>query len=320
MKLNKTLQKIRYIRSYLRGRYAQVMRHYVQPKFKYRFVWNSYNGKKILSISQGSELLIHLIKSGKPFMAGRFGTTECRAVVRKLEIDLGFKTEFGDRLDGICTHSGFFPHDEKMLHQYGEQMFKYYAGADLIGIMNVLGEDFVIRNFCENAQLTRLEVFDPLSWSHSLEGKKVLVIHPMADTIRKQYREKQELIYANTNILPKFNLQTVKAVQTLAGEIDERFPTWFHALNYMQKEIEEKDFDIALIGAGAYGFPLGVHVKNMGKQAIHMGGSLQLLFGIKGSRWDNNESYKKYFNEAWVRPDKSEIIKNHHSVEESCYW
>lgn len=33
-----------------------------------------------------------------------------------------------------------------------------------------------------------------------------------------------------------------------------------------------------------YGFPLAAHVKHKGKQAIHLGGTLQLLFGIKGNR------------------------------------
>lgn len=47
------------------------------------------------------------------------------------------------------------------------------------------------------------------------------------------------------------------------------------------------DYDIVLLGCGAYGFPLAAYAKRRGKQAIHMGGSLQLLFGIKGKRWED---------------------------------
>ena len=43
------------------------------------------------------------------------------------------------------------------------------------------------------------------------------------------------------------------------------------------------DFDVALIGCGAYGFPLAAKLKTAGKQAIHLGGVLQALFGIKGA-------------------------------------
>ena len=42
-----------------------------------------------------------------------------------------------------------------------------------------------------------------------------------------------------------------------------------------------KNFDIALIGCGAYGFPLAAFVKGIGKKAVHIGGPLQLFFGIK---------------------------------------
>ena len=63
-----------------------------------------------------------------------------------------------------------------------------------------------------------------------------------------------------------------------------QFNTWFDALDYMKSEIDKYDYDVCLIGCGAYGFPLATHVKHNGKQAIHLGGTLQLLFGIKGNR------------------------------------
>lgn len=51
----------------------------------------------------------------------------------------------------------------------------------------------------------------------------------------------------------------------------------------MKDEIDKRDYDIALIGCGAYGFPLAAHIKRSGKKAVHLGGALQLLFGIKES-------------------------------------
>ena len=84
----------------------------------------------------------------------------------------------------------------------------------------------------------------------------------------------------------------------------------------MECEIDKADFDVALIGCGAYGFPLAAHCKRIGKQGIHIGGSLQLYFGIKGKRWDNHGLY----NEFWVSPDESEQPKNLSRVEGGCYW
>jgi len=37
----------------------------------------------------------------------------------------------------------------------------------------------------------------------------------------------------------------------------------------MKVEIRKKDFDIAIIGAGSYRFPLAAFIKEIGKQAIH---------------------------------------------------
>jgi hypothetical protein len=43
-------------------------------------------------------------------------------------------------------------------------------------------------------------------------------------------------------------------------------------LPWHAKDIDCLEFDVALIGAGAYGLPLAACVKRLGKKAIHMGG------------------------------------------------
>jgi threonine dehydrogenase-like Zn-dependent dehydrogenase len=39
----------------------------------------------------------------------------------------------------------------------------------------------------------------------------------------------------------------------------------------MIDEIGKIDFDVAILGCGAYGLPLAAAIKGMGKQAIHLG-------------------------------------------------
>ena len=122
---------------------------------------------------------------------------------------------------------------------------------------------------------------------------------------------------------------TLKAVQSIGGT--EKFSTWFDALDYMKQQIDGIDFDIALIGCGAYGMPLAAHIKRSGKQAIHFGGSLQLLFGIRGKRWETSEYGKTYFtdgigkypslvNNYWIRPYETSKFKGAEKVEGGCYW
>ena len=59
----------------------------------------------------------------------------------------------------------------------------------------------------------------------------------------------------------------------------------------------------------------------MGKKAIHLGGATQILFGIKGKRWEERSKYiSSLMNEHWVRPSSNEQIKNMKKIEEGCYW
>lgn len=75
-------------------------------------------------------------------------------------------------------------------------------------------------NICELGSLEPW--FSDYPWSAALKGKKVLVIHPFSETIQKQYKNR-EYIFPNTEILPEFELQTLKAVQTIAGEMGSRW-------------------------------------------------------------------------------------------------
>lgn len=95
------------------------------------------------------------------------------------------------------------------------------------------------------------------------------------------------------------------------------------ALDWMCQEALKIEFDVAIIGCGAYGFPLAVKLKQAGKQAIHLGGATQLLFGIKGKRWEENPVFgyvQKFFNESWVYPSESEKPQKASVVEGGCYW
>ena len=48
------------------------------------------------------------------------------------------------------------------------------------------------------------------------------------------------------------------------------------------------------------------------------GGALQLLFGIRGKRWDDHPIISKLYNDAWVRPE--ETLAHKEKVEGGSYW
>lgn len=280
-----------------------------------------YAGRELFSAEEGNKKIGQLIETGKPFAASRFGSTELSVILRR-EAHKNHRS-YKNNDNNLCTLSGFFPNDICLMDQFAEEMLGMVSEIDLLGVWFSSLEEYVIGEYMPDTMLTHLTAVEPYAfadpWSKRLEGKKVLVIHPFEESIRKQYA-KREVLFDNPNVLPKFELSTIKAVQTIAGEKDNRFETWFEALGYMKSEMKKVDFDIAIIGCGAYGMPLAIEAKRMGKQAVHMGGATQLLFGIMGARWDQNEGVKKMCNEHWTRPSASEQCKNQQKVEDACYW
>lgn len=281
-----------------------------------------YAGKKIEPLQNANDRIARWLKEGRCFAAGRLGATELQAL---WNLDLPGKHKKQDKiLNEMKNNSGFFPQDIKLLERFTDLMKQSCGQMTMLAVWFNPMEDYVIDCYGGNCELTYLRALEPWyverPWTRALEGKKVLVVHPFADTIKKQY-EKREYLFENKEILPKLGaLYTVKAVQTLADAKDDRFQNWFEALDWMYEEAMKTDFEVAVIGCGAYGFPLAARIKESGRCAVHMGGATQLLFGIKGRRWDNHPVIEKLYNEYWVRPAENEKPAGAEGVEEGCYW
>jgi len=285
-----------------------------------------------------ARLIYEKLTADEPCMIARFGSTELMTMVNYLGVKSGNNNILryiqGKELDWwwnksallqMQNWSGFFPPTVEKIEQFCELMLQDMKEVDILG--SWLVDERYFENNLTQATKIRLSLLDPywsvLPWTRALKGKKILVVHPFQKTVEKQYK-KRELLFNNPDILPSFELQTIKAVQSVGGASGE-FQDWFAALDYMKAEIDKCDYDICLIGCGAYGFPLAAHVKRQGKKAVHLGGSLQLLFGIKGSRWENptyNVHYKYFqlMNEYWVNPLPEEKPAMANKVENACYW
>ena len=138
-------------------------------------------------------------------------------------------------------------------------------------------------------------------------------------TILAQY-EKRPQLFPGKDVLPELACLTViQAVQGLGGQ-DTGYADWFDALTEMERRMDAADYDVAIVGAGAYSLPLAAHARDTGHAAIQMSGATQLLFGIKGKRWDDHPVISKLYNPAWVRPDETEGISNKEKVEGGSYW
>lgn len=294
---------------------------------------------------KASEIIYNLLIDDKPCMIARFGSTELSAIINYLGVSSdehsvwkfirGEQPEWwwnGSIMSQMQQWSGFFPPTEQMLNMFCRMMLEDAKEVNVLG--SWIEDENLLTEYIRSANIVHLRLLEPfwsnMPWTRVLAGMRVLVVHPFAETIERQYALNRRGLFANDDILPEFHLDTIKAVQSLGGD-GGRFPTWFDALEYMKSEIDSREYDICLIGCGAYGFPLAAHVKRQGKKAVHLGGALQLLFGIKGNRWENPNygvkewgilrgSYSSLMNDKWVRPDESMRPKNAQTVEGACYW
>lgn len=278
--------------------------------------------KKPLSFDKSLNVLAEQLQVNKPRMIARFGSVEIKAILYP-KMPWPLRMLLKKRIfTTMQINAGFFPVTEKSINKFSKLMLQNMKLLDVLGSWR-MEERFLLKNF-KLAKLVPLSQLEPYfqnnPWSEVLENKNVLVIHPFNKTIESQYNNKREVLFKDPRVLPKFkSLQTIKAVQTIAGNESE-FSSWFDALEFMKREIETKDFDIAIIGCGAYGFPLAAHVKRIGKKAIHLGGATQILFGIKGKRWEQNEKFKHIINEHFIFPSNDDKPKNNKQVEDGCYW
>lgn len=223
----------------------------------------------------------------------------------------------------LGNNAGFFPVTEDNVSRFVQLMLDDMKRIDILASY-VYCERYIESrlNHCVKVNLNGF--YAPFlyerPWTSILEGKRVLVIHPFAASIKSQYA-KRELLFDNPSVLPKFqSLRVIQAVQSIAGN-DCGFSDWFAALEHMKKEMEREDFDVALIGCGAYGFPLTVHAKRLGKVGIHLAGWTQMLFGIYGKRWlEDQPQYSHFINEHWIRPSLLEVPNGANKVENGCYW
>mgnify|MGYP000884135964 CR=1 FL=1 len=283
---------------------------------------------------EASDMIAKRLNEDDSLMICRFGSCELMALtacINERELSLPLKLwHLVKRFEPVVLsgllkrrmfyNAGFFHKDNESFEHFTDLMIEDMKQIDVL--LSWRHEELRVRKYFQNAVAIPLGVVEPFQfenpWSSALEGKKVLVVHPFEDSIRTQYG-KRKLLFKNPSVLPDFELKIVKAVQSAAGA-SPGFSSWFEALDYMKREIDKHDYDIALIGAGAYGFPLAAHVKRSGKKAFHVGGALQLLFGIRGSRWDNIPKYHDIFNEHWIRPSAVETPPKSNLVENSTYW
>lgn len=278
----------------------------------------------LLGIQEANQFLYDSLMDKDPFFVGRLGSVELECLCHYLYfLDRGTlkKQEYPNNVKMMMNiNAGFFPSEGPYLDAFSKLYQEDLKQMDLIWSMWFsVYEDKLYRDYYSEKPIadydnTVFPIHECNPWTGALKGKKVLVIHPFETSIQRNYLMREQL-FTNKKFLPNFELITMKAVQSIAGN-KTSYQTWFDALQSMKDQMRKIDYDIALIGAGAYGLPLGAYAKQMGKKAVHIGGILQMFFGIKGKAWNKLGIY----NEHWTSPAEEEIPMDFKMVEAGRYW
>ena len=305
--------------------------------------WPLWDWKKSIAVSNridpknADSAIYNLILRNEPALVGRLGGTEARFLGEFKKIsELPFLNNFAfkhkpnwlKRSKEINTNAGFYFQNRQEI----EDFYNLYINA--LYDTDVLGAWGTAFSYIESQFVEYISEFIPVGmtapwvqsyldhsnlvpWSKALEGKKVLVISPFTDSIDKQFLNISN-VFPNYNY-HNFQLLTLKSPMT----ISMKYPViknWFELLDDLKNNMARTDFDVALVSAGSYSYPLAHYAKSIGKIGIHAGGGLQIFFGIMGKRWEKSEYLINLVNRNWTRPTEEETPKSYNLVENGCYW
>ncbi len=281
-------------------------------------------------------LIGNLIEKAQPAAIGKIGGTEGKALAigRNRFVRTLRPSKVARRMQSLYELSGVYPNTPATFDAFID-----FFGGKILPEVDYLAkwrgeDDEALRHtYGLKAEWLPPETLStlPERWWLSLRGKRVVVISPFKASLLRQIDRLAE-------VWPRGDLPLgsgqVRIIQSPfhAHLAPPRFDSWFESLKHLEQELAREPYDVMLVGAGAWSLPLCVAAKRSGRVGIHLGGVLQLLFGIVGSRWNKDKNpirarsdISSLFNDSWIAPDLAdtpEAIKRASSLfRADCqYW
>jgi hypothetical protein len=292
-------------------------------------VWRLQNlGEPRRPLVDAGPLLVAAIRSAQPLAAGKIGVGELRGLTHFLGRGQEVQNKQAPTpypryiAETLFLNTGVFPQQDDVFDKFGALFSDAVKEMDVLVSWDLQGEFRIFNSLARAAKLvprTSLDAFmsnEP--WTSALAGKRVLVVSPFTETIQRQYPRRKEL-WRDPRVLPEFTLLAVRCPLS-AGIAPPTHPDWITALADLKAQMDALDYDVVLVGAGAFSLPLVAHARRRGKVGVHLGGTLQVLFGVYGGRWKDNKDFQRFINENWVRPNQNETPPTVHKIENACYW
>jgi hypothetical protein len=280
------------------------------------------------------------LSRGQGFAAGKLGVSERmllrQEIVRRDEASprrvRAFETALAQMM---LPTSGLFPCDAAF---YRDRFCPWYAGhvrrLDCIGlfpdalrpsqeIVSAHGLQGEVMNFLDQEPDRSVPADDSRCWLPHLHGRRVLLVSPFAELLRERADAATfEAVWAGIG-KRWFHPAAVEAVELPYGyspKTRARFATAIDLYEDVTQRIAQRDFDVAVIGAGGLGIPIASFVKSLDRVGVSLGGAIQPLFGVLGGRWRDSRRWRRdYLNDAWIElPDRYRPGRDAETTEN--YW
>lgn len=292
-----------------------------------------------MAIEQGAaeirSVLELALQTNTGALIGRNGTIELETLFTYLSMKGGaYPPSISQRIE---RHAGVWPATKYSLDRWASQLLDAIRAADVLvaGWYEPLkqAEESLLSMTvpqCPKIPLRSLEPYyvpPEQRWTRLLEGQRVAVVSSFAETIQEQLAAREliwpvnpeSLLPESTTWIPIRTGYAPSLAQGVAGWPSE-IERWEQAVSFVVSKVLQTNARIALIGCGGLGMLIAAELKKKGVIAIVLGGATQVLFGIKGTRWQTHSVISHFWNEAWVWPKTSETPRGAQQIEGACYW
>ena len=283
-----------------------------------------------MDLELNAKIMCEFFKGTKPFLIGRIGSTELEALLYYYNT----QTMTANLYEKLERYSGVMNVTENNWEK---------AHLDAIANSDILAEGWfdpfkeyeqkMLNEINRNRYKVLLRNLEPYyvkpeyRWTQYLAGKRVAIINSFAELCEEQtymakaiWEENTESLLPNSTIWVPIQTYFPHSIAQGNMEWPSKVKTWKDAVDYVVNQVIEEGCSIAIIGCGGLGMIIGHELKKLGLKCIVMGGATQILFGVKGKRWEKHDVISKFFNDAWVVPNKEYKPNNSKLIENGCYW
>jgi hypothetical protein len=276
------------------------------------------------------ETLQNAFNEKKGVLIGRHGSLELESLLRRVN---GLSPD-PSKLQG---HAGIYPATPSIAESWLSLYWKASLASDILvtGWYEPLGpmEEHLVTIHNPKAKQIVLRSLEPYyvapskRWTRALTGRRVCVVSSFANTMASQMQHRETIwgLTADSTLPPTALWSFVRTYYPPA--LTDKSTSWpmnlktcLDAIEYTVDEVLKTNQEVVLIGCGGLAMPIAHSLKKKGIPTLVLGGAIQNLFGIKGTRWEKHEVISSFWNESWVWPSPEETPTHAHLVEGACYW